>query len=161
MKVIKKADAIVAYENLAAYCPNLAEWPKRWMYEDRDEAPGEQIVAYFTPFLQHLLGLGLSRKTLRLHRDNLWLLGGELIRDLWDTPKLRKRPMEELIASALDEEGGPLLSHHESEEEQRSFDSTCRKFHRYLQQRQGSGSQQIPGPVPRICVRKGVRGTVE
>jgi hypothetical protein len=32
----------------------------------------------------------------------------------------------------LDEEGGPLLSHHESEQEQRAFDSTCRKFFRFL-----------------------------
>ncbi len=49
-----------------------------------------------------------------------------------NSPKLRKRPIEELLLAALDEEGGPLLSHHASEEEQRSFDSTCRKFHRFL-----------------------------
>ena len=37
------------------------------------------------PLLRHLLRLELSRKTLRKHRDNLWLLGGELILDLHDT----------------------------------------------------------------------------
>ena len=110
--------------------------PGRWRYEDRDELPGRQIVVCFTPFLRHLLGLGLSPKTLRKHRDNLWLLGGELIRERWETPKLRRRPIEDLVASALDDEGGPLLSHHPSEEEQRSFDSTCRKFHRFLRERQ-------------------------
>lgn len=98
--------------------------------------PGRQIVECFKPFLLHLLDLGLSPKTQRKHRDNLWLLGGELIRDLWESPKLRKRPMAELIAAAIDDEGGPLLSHHPSEEEQRSFDSTCRKFHRFLRERQ-------------------------
>lgn len=133
-KGIKKTAAIVAYENLAAYCPDLVAWPSRWQYEKCDEAPGQKIVACFTPFLQHLLGLNLSRKTLRLHRDNLWLLGGELIRDLWMSPELRKQPIEALVALAVDEEGGPLLSRHESEEEQRSFDSTCRKFHKFLQE---------------------------
>jgi hypothetical protein len=135
-KAVTKTGAIVADEALTAYCPDLAQWPGRWRYEDRDELPGQQIVVCFTPFLLHLLGLGLSPKMLRKHRDNLWLLGGELIRELWETPKLRRRPIEDLVASALDDEGGPLLSHHPSEEEQRSFDSTCRKFHRFLRERQ-------------------------
>lgn len=140
MKAVKKTGAIVAEEALATYCPNLAEWPERWRYEDRDVLPGQQIVECFKPFLLHLLSLGLSQKTLRKHRDNLWLLGGELIRELWETPKLRKRPIEELIASAVDDDGGPRLSHRQSEEEQCSFDSTCRKFHRFL--------QESPSPPP-------------
>ena len=37
-------------------------------------------------------GQGLSRKTRNLHRDNVWLLGGEIIRDINDTSKLRKLP---------------------------------------------------------------------
>ena len=95
-------------------------------------APGQNIVESFKPFLLHLLHLGLSKKTLHKHRDNLWLLGGEIIGEMANSPKLRKRPIEELLLAALDEEGGPLLSRHASEEEQRSFDSTCRKFHRFL-----------------------------
>ena len=131
---MKKTGAIVAEEALAIYCPDLTEWPARWCYEDRDVLPGQQIVECFKPFLLHLLSLELSPKTLRKHRDNLWLLGGELIRELWETPKLRKRPIEELIVSAVDDDGGPRLSHRPSEQEQRSFDSTCRKFHRFLRE---------------------------
>ena len=116
------------------YCPDLAEWPRSWRYEDRDVLPGQQIVECFKPFLRHLMGLGLSVKTLRKHRDNLWLLGGELIREIWETPKFRKRPITELIDSVIDDNGGPLLPHHTSEEEQRSFDSTCRKFHCFLRE---------------------------
>jgi hypothetical protein len=134
-KAVKKTGAIVAEEALATYCPDLAEWPALWRYEDRDVLPGQQIVDCFKPFLLHLLSLGLSPKTQRLHRDNLWLLGGELIRELWETPKLRKRPIEELIAAAIDDDGGPRLSHRQSEVEQCSFDSTCRKFHRFRQER--------------------------
>jgi hypothetical protein len=102
------------------------------MYEGRDLPPGQHMVECFKPFLRHLLGLNLSGKTLRKHRDNLWLLGGELISDLHETPRLRKRPMEQVMFAALDDEGGPLISHSLPEDQQRSFDSTCRKLYRFL-----------------------------
>ncbi len=102
------------------------------MGEERDLSHGQQIVECFKPFLRHLLSLALSRKTLRMHRDNLWILGGELISDLHETPRLRKRPTDQLVLAVLNDEGGPLISHGESEEQQRSFDSTCRRFYRFL-----------------------------
>ena len=132
---LKETDPIVAEQALAAYCPDLADWPGSWRIEPRDGAPGQSLVESFKPFLLHLLRLGLSKKTLHKHRDNLWLLGGEIIGEMANSPKLRKRPIEQLLFSALDEEGGPLLSHRAWEEEQRSFDSTCRKFHRFLSER--------------------------
>ena len=57
-------------------------------------------------FLLHLLSLELSRKTLRTHRDNLWILGGEMIRDFHEDPPLRKRPLETWLGSVIDDEGG-------------------------------------------------------
>jgi hypothetical protein len=100
---------------------------------EKDLPPGEKMVEYFFPFLQHLVGLSLSRKTIRKHADNLWILGGEIIRDLNQTPSLRKVPMQDLLLDVL-QEGGPLLYHSDSEEQQRSFESTCRKFCRFLEQ---------------------------
>jgi hypothetical protein len=73
----------------------------------------------------------LSRKTIRKHVDNLWMLGGEIIRDLHEDPSLRKVAADRLLRDVIYEDGGPLL-YHSSEEEQRSFDSTCRKLHRFL-----------------------------
>ena len=102
------------------------------MYEERDLSPGRQMVECFKPFLRHLLSLKLSRKTLHKHRDNLWLLGGELIRDLHEAPRLRKRPIAEVVLAALDDEGGPLISHGACEDQQRSFDATCRKLYHFL-----------------------------
>jgi hypothetical protein len=102
------------------------------MVEARDLPPGQQMVECFKPFLRHLLSSNLSAKTLRKHRDNLWQLGGEIISDLHDSPRLRKRPMAQVVFAALNDEGGPLISHSASEEQQRSFDSTCRKFHSFL-----------------------------
>jgi hypothetical protein len=42
-------------------------------------------------------------------------------------------PQKAPVFAALDDEGGPLISHSSPEEQQRSFDSTCRKFHRFLE----------------------------
>ena len=126
---------------LDAYCPDLATWPASWCGEERDILAGEQIVAVFTPFLLDLLAQGLSRKTRNLHRDNLWLLGGEIIRDINETPKLRKRPVGELIREAIVSDEGPLIHGGFSEQEQRSFDSTCKKLNRFFAARADSNSK--------------------
>jgi hypothetical protein len=113
---------------LADFVPDLADWPRSWRYEDRDIIPGEELVAYFRPFLQHLLDLGLTRKTRNRHRDNLWRLGGELIRAIQESPRLRKQPIPHLIAAAIGQDGGPLLADNDFEDVQAAFDSTCRKL---------------------------------
>jgi len=103
------------------------------MVWEEDLPPGESLVACFRPFLEHLASSGLSRKTVRRHVNNLWLLGGEIIRDLHEDPCLRKFRANGLLRQVVHEDGGPLI-HNGSEEEQHSFDSTCRKLHRFLNQ---------------------------
>jgi hypothetical protein len=98
---------------------------------EKDAPAGEKIVMYFGPFLEPLVQSSLSRRTVRKHIHNLWVLGGEIIRDLNQTPSLRKAPVEQLVFEVI-QEGGPLLYHCDDEEEQRSFESTCRKFCRFL-----------------------------
>src|ERR1035438_2251604 len=61
------------------------------------------------------------------------MLGGEIIRDLHEDPSLRKGAADRLLRDVIQYDGGPLL-YHRSEEAQRSFDSTCRKLHRFLTQ---------------------------
>lgn len=100
---------------------------------DKDLPPGEALIACFRPFIEHLVASGLSPKTIRQHVDNLWTLGGEIIRDLHYDPTLRKRSVEHLLREAVHEYGGPSV-HNGSEEQQRSVDSTCRKLHRFLTQ---------------------------
>jgi hypothetical protein len=100
---------------------------------EKDLPPGEQLLACFRPFIEHLASLSLSPKTIRKHVDNLWRLGGEIIRDLNEDPSLRKVAAARILRDVIHEDGGPLI-HNGSEDEQRSFDSTCRKFHRFLNQ---------------------------
>ena len=104
---------------------------------EKDLPPGEKLVACFRPFIQPLASSALSPKTIRKHIDNLWILGGEIIRDLHETPSLRNKPVEHILFDVIDDEGGPLIHNGHSEEHQRSFDSTCRKFRRFLPQRSG------------------------
>jgi len=89
----------------------------------------------FPAFIEHLASSSLSPKTIRGHVDNLWMLGGEIIRDLHYGPSLRKRPADRLLRNAVHEDGGPLI-HNGSEEAQCSFDATCRKLHRFVAQPQ-------------------------
>jgi hypothetical protein len=140
-KLKEKSAPILSAPDLATYCPDLATWPASWCGEERDVIPGEQIIAVFTPFLLDLLAQGLSRKTRNLHRDNLWLLGGEIIRDINETPKLRKRPVGELIREVIANDEGPLIHGGFSEQEQRSFDSTCKKLNRFLAARADSNQR--------------------
>jgi hypothetical protein len=84
------------------------------------------------PFLRDLLTQQLSRTTLRRHRDNIWVLGGEVIRRLQMDSGLRRKPIEQVVLDFIGEDGGPLLSHRQSEAEQRSFDATCRRLYRFL-----------------------------
>lgn len=102
---------------------------------EKDLPVGQALLVCLRPFIEHLASSTLSRKTIRRHVDNLWLLGGEIIRDLNEDPSLRKVAAERLLRKAIHEDGGPLV-HNGSEEEQRSFDSTCRKLHRFLSQAQ-------------------------
>jgi hypothetical protein len=98
------------------------------------------MLDIFKPFLIHLLSHELARKTLRLHRDHLCTLGGEIIRRLHEDPPLRRRPIQRVLTEFLDDEGGPLMYPLITEAEQRSFDSTCRKLYRFLQQSKRSSS---------------------
>src|SRR5450432_1636938 len=120
--------------SLERYCRDLDGWSRSWMGWEKDLPPGEQLVVCFRPFLEHLVSSDLSPKTIQNHVDNMWLLGGEIIRDLNETPSLRNKPIEQILSDVINEDGGPLIYGATSEEQQRSFDSTCRKFHRFLDQ---------------------------
>jgi len=119
---------------LDRYCRGLDTWPRSWMGWEKDLPPGEQLVACFRPFLEDLVASDLSPKTIQKHVDNLWALGGEIIRDLNETPSLRRKTIEQLLDDRINDDGGPLLYGVDSEEQQRSFDSTCRKLYRFFSQ---------------------------
>ena len=134
---------LTAADPLQNYCPDLDQWPGSWAYEERDIPYGLRMVECLKPFLRELLALPLSRKTLRQHRDNIWVLGGEVIRHLQMDSALRRQPIEQTVLNLIGDDGGPLLSHGQSEAEQRSFDATCRKLFRFLSSREVSHRHNV------------------
>lgn len=119
-------------QRLRQACPDLDEWPRKWHYEPADIEVSQRIVAVFTPFLLHLLDQGLAKTTVRRHRDNLWLLGGELIRRRYDDEELAHQDVHGAVAQLVEGDGGPLVGTSISESEQDSLDATCRKLNRFL-----------------------------
>ena len=130
-KVEIVADKDVTYAILD-YCPDIEDWPKRWSYEESDLASGRRIVEFFKPFLLHLLAKKLAVSTLRRHRDHLWMLGGEVIRRRQEDSQLRHLPVEKVTFALLEEDGGPLIWPRITEQEQDTFDASCRKLYQFL-----------------------------
>ena len=91
---------------------------------DRDLPYGQGLLEAMRPFVKDLIARGLKSKTIRNHMDYLWLLGGEIIRDVstydqYDIPPIRK------IRESVGPDGGPYCRHLNSEREWRSYDSTA------------------------------------
>jgi hypothetical protein len=120
-------------------CPDLGNWPELWAVEHTDLVIGQSIVDSIRPFLLDLLHHGLAVKTLARHRDHLQMLGGEIIRRRYDDPKLTKQPVHDLLFNLVEENGGPLIWPRITESAQNSFDATCRKLYRFLNQQRTGG----------------------
>jgi hypothetical protein len=108
----------------------ISDRPRSWMITEADLPCGEQLVAIFKLFIAELK-TKLALRTVNRHIDNLWVLGGELIEEINNYPAHRKTPFRKLSEEALNDEGGPLMTGY-SEEAQKEFDATCRKFHAWL-----------------------------
>jgi hypothetical protein len=106
---VNRAATPASSADASAYCRDLENWPRSWMGLEKDLPPGEALVVCFRPFIEHLAASSLSPTTIRRHVDNLWLLGGEIIRDLNYTPALRKVPAEKLLRDVVGADGGPLI----------------------------------------------------
>ena len=110
---------------------DIDHWPHAWRVESDDLALGKIMVDLFKVFLTHQLQLPRSRKTLRVHRDNLHALGGQIIRLWHEKPHLRKRGILRMLLEAIGDDGGPIVYPPLTDVDQRSFDSTCRLLHRF------------------------------
>jgi hypothetical protein len=104
---------------------DIDHWPTVWRVESDDLKRGKDMVDLFNFFLAHQLTLARSRKTLRVHRDNVYALGGQMIRLWHDMPRLRKRGIVRMLLEAIGDDGGPVVYPPLTEPDQRSLDSTC------------------------------------
>lgn len=126
-----------------ATCAKMDSWPQSWRMVPDDVVAGVALVESFKPFLLWLAGQSISPKTLQRHVDNLWVLGGEIIRRMNQDAAPRKLPDQEAILDCVDETGGPLASGLD-EAGQRDLDATCRKLSRFLRARASTAHRTAP-----------------
>lgn len=109
----------------------MDRWPKSWAGISKDEAVGRELIDLMRPFLVHLHQHNFSAKTFRRHLDNLWLIGGEIIRQLHDDSDLRKNATRTLLLDAI-RDGEAVLIGDLTEAQHRSLDATARKLFHFL-----------------------------
>jgi hypothetical protein len=115
------------------YCKDIKKWPESWEIVKQDIKCGNKIVeSVFIPFIEFIIDKGLSRKTIKKHIDNLWLLGGGIIYRVNCDEELRKLEPKLLVQEFIDDEGGPYSRHIDTEAEIKSFDSTCKKLFKFM-----------------------------
>lgn len=122
----------------------MRPWPKSWSFDEQDLEPGAELVAAFKPFIRHLHAQGQAPTTLRRHVNNLWTLGGDLIKNRRMTNP--PQPLQPLL-EVIDDEGGPLQPGSECEDDQRSFDATCKKLYAFLSAKPKSSRRRLRTPA--------------
>ncbi len=111
---------------------DLDRWPDSWAGFAEDVPFGKGLVEVFRPFIAEMSAEGLSPRTINGHIDNLWVLGGEIIRDINQHDEARKTSPLQAILNEIDCDEGPMVRDF-SEYEQDKLDATCRKLHRHIE----------------------------
>ena len=111
----------------------INKWPSSWAGTDEDVEYGRKIAELFKPFFRELLNSSYSSKTIKEHIDNLWLLGGHIIKHINYHEENRKQDPRFLLTRFIDSFDGPNISDL-SEYGQKSLDRTCRKYYKFLVQ---------------------------
>lgn len=114
------------------YQQELDDWPSSWEIEQRDREVGKAITKEFTSFLLSKIQQGRAKRTLNNYTRYLWILGGELIRQINDYEPDRKLSARELILDSICGEGGPLWLSAFDEDENKQFDAVCRMLYKFM-----------------------------
>jgi hypothetical protein len=109
----------------------MEHWPVSWGGVAEDKPFGAGLVAELRPFVTHLQTLGLAPKTVHRHLDNLWVIGGEILRRLNDDPQLRNTSPRQLLLDTVADGEAPFVAD-ASEADQRSFDATACRLLRFI-----------------------------
>lgn len=95
--------------NKQAILASMHQWPASWAATGDDVEPGKRLVEHMRPFVIHLLEKGYSANTVRRHLNNLWAIGGEVVRQFTYDPPLRRHSARQLLLDAVGTGESPLL----------------------------------------------------
>jgi hypothetical protein len=122
---------MTASHNQDALLSMMDAWPDSWAGTNDDIPFGKGLVVEMKPFIIQLHTLDLTAKTIRRHLDNLWLIGGEIIREINLYPEQSKKSPLKLLCETVASGEAPYI-HDFSESEQRALDATARKLRKHL-----------------------------
>ena len=114
------------------YCKDINQWPNKWEIGKADLKIGQSIVDQLKPFLIDSIEKGRSKKTIKTYAQYLWVLGGELIRQINDDPHERRLSARNLILKYIDDSGGPYWRHARDELEHARYDSICKRLFKFM-----------------------------
>ena len=109
---------------------DVDRWPDTWKVSSKDIVYGKKLLKLMKPFIVEM-EQSLSPRTVKMHKDNLWLLGSYTIDRINRNEEHRNTEPYLFLTTFIDSWDGPLIQVL-SEREQHSFDGTCRKFYRYI-----------------------------
>lgn len=105
-------------------------WPSSWAGEPEDEPIGKALVAEMRPFAEHI-ERRFSANTVRGHLNCLWVIGGEIIRQVNDDPHQRKLDARALLLDAIGSGEAPL-ARNVTRTHQDSLDATAKRLLRFM-----------------------------
>jgi hypothetical protein len=111
----------------------MDRWPDSWKGVEEDLEFGQELVALMRPFVEALGGWEVTAKTKRRHLDNLWAIGGEIVRALYTEPDLRKMKAREVLLELIAMGEAPLIYPEITEAEQRAMDGTAKRLLAFLE----------------------------
>ena len=126
-----------AIELLRQYCKDIENWPSRWEISKQDLAIGQSIRDQLKQFLISRIEKGRSKRTVKMYAGYLWVLGGELIRQLNEDESERGLLAKDLILKYIDDSGGLYWRHARDEVEHAQYDSVCRQLFKFMTQDSG------------------------
>lgn len=131
--------SILGYTDLLAkHCKDIDEWPEGWEIDEGDIKIGHDIVEQFRPFIVSLIDRDLSKKSIKIYKNYLWVLGGELIRQINEDESERLLSAEELILKHVNEGGGPYWCHANDELDYAKYNSVCKRLFSFITEKLGN-----------------------
>jgi hypothetical protein len=91
--------------------PDFDRWPKSWMGTETDLEYGKKLLPFIEKFIDYLVSKDLSRKTLKEYIDNVWVLGGTIIKDVSISNEHKEDPHKRIMEAV---ESGSCLPEHSS-----------------------------------------------
>lgn len=107
---------------------DILEWPDSWAGFPEDVPVGQKLLPYFKLYLQKLLEKNLTKKTIKTHGEHLWVLGGEIIREIHDCEEDRNKTGKEILLKYIHDSGGPYWPHADNEDDHKRYDSVCKRL---------------------------------